>query len=89
MELKIKCNPINGGYCAIFEHDGHEFYADVCDLCYLGFDLPTECMIFNSSNGHVTNWHELYCKRAVPVTEDGLSACIKEFIKQYDEEKNL
>lgn len=86
MELKIERNPINGGYCCTFEHDGYEFYADICDL---GFDLPTECMIFNSSNGQVTNWRDLYCRRGVPVTENGLTECIKEFIKQYDEERTL
>ena len=85
MELKIERNPANGGYCATFEHDGYEFYADVC---YIGFDLPTECMIFNSCNGRVTNWHELYCMLGVPVTKDGLTECIQEFIKQYDGEKN-
>lgn len=69
-------NPKTGGYYAFFEHNGYEFYAD---LCYT-FDAAEECMIFLSNNKQVTSWRELYCKHDIPVTESALLDCINEFI---------
>lgn len=51
------------------------FYADLCF---------NECMIFHSENEQVVSWHELYCKRNIPVTKASLEKCIREFIKNYD-----
>ena len=72
-------NQRTGGYYAFFEHNGAEYYAD---LCYIpgAIDFVTECMIFASKDKQVTNWHDLYCKRGIPVTESALLDCINEFI---------
>ena len=84
MELNIEYNPRNDGYNCIFSHDGKEYYADVCELrC----GLPSECMIFASADGQVMNWTELYCKRGVEVSPEGLRGCIEEFIEQLEDEK--
>lgn len=72
-------NQRTGGYYAFFEHDGNEYYAD---LCYLpcAIDFGTECMIFASEDKQVTSWRDLYCKRGIAVDEDTLLDCINEFI---------
>lgn len=81
-QFTIKVNPYTGGYYAFFNHDGFEFYADLCLVPEgLGF---TECIIFHSENKQVTSWRELYCKRGIPVTKESLEKCIREFIKNYD-----
>lgn len=80
-QFTIKENPRTCGFYAFFTHDGFEFYADLCDLFFLG---ETECMIFHSKDKQVTNWSELYCKRGIPVTKKALEECIREFIKNYD-----
>lgn len=79
-DFTIKENPMTGGYYAFFEHDGFEFYADLC-LVPEGYN---ECMIFLSENEQVVSWHELYCKHGIPVTKEALKKCIREFIKNYD-----
>ena len=76
-------NPRTDGYYAFFEHNGYEFYADLC----LTWDAGNECMIFASKDKQVTSWRELYCKRGIPVTEESLLRCIDEFINQYDGER--
>lgn len=72
-------NPLTGGYYAFFEHNGKEYYAD---LCYLpcAIDFGTECMIFASEDKQVTSWSELYCKMGIAVDEDTLLRCIEEFV---------
>ena len=80
MELKIELNTANGGRCCFFEHDGHEFFADLCHT----FDYGTECMIFSSKDKQVTNWLELYCKRDIRICDESLRACVEEFIRDYD-----
>lgn len=80
-QFTIDFNPRTGGVYCFFEHDGNEFYADLCDLFFLG---ETECMIFHSKDKQVTNLSELYCKRGIPVTKESLEKCIREFIKNYD-----
>lgn len=42
---------------------------------------PRTC---GSVNKQVVSWHELYCKRGIPVTKESLEKCIREFIKNYD-----
>lgn len=85
----IQLNPMNFGLYTFFEHDGQQFYADLCDIPFSEeyLDYENECMIFSSKDEQVTNWHELYCKRDIPVTEEALIECIEEFIKLYDEGK--
>ena len=78
----IKRNPRNGGYYSIFNVGAYEFYADIRELPL----IHAECMIFFCHDGKVTNWHELYCKRGLPVTEASLRQCINEFIEQLKEE---
>lgn len=80
--LIIGPNPRNGGYYSIFNVGDKAFYADICELHL----IPTECMIFSYHDGKVTDWHELYCKRGLPVTEESLRQCIGEFIEQLKEE---
>lgn len=80
-QFTIEVNPLNCGFCCYFMHDGNEFYADLCDIFYLG---ETECMISHSKDKQVTSWRELYCKRGIPVTKESLEKCIREFIKNYD-----
>lgn len=72
-------NPKTDGYYAFFEHNGNEYFAD---LCYLKYDIDneTECMIFAAKDKQVTSWSDLYCKRRIPVTEKSLLRCIKEFV---------
>jgi len=90
MELNIEYNPKNDGYCCVFEHNGKQYYADVCDLdrtillACSGFG--TECMIFAYADGQVTNWTELYCKRGVEVSPEGLRVCIEEFVEQLEDD---
>ena len=85
--IKKGKNPRNGGLWATFTHEGKEFYADLCDMGNLtpipGFweDNGTEIMIFQSENGEVTSWRELYVKRGIPVTEKELLRCINEFVE--------
>ena len=79
-QFTIKENPRTCGFYAFFTHDGFEFYDDLC-LVPEGFN---ECMIFHSENKQVVSWHELYCKRGIPVTKESLEKCIREFIKNYD-----
>lgn len=79
-QFTIKENPRTCGYYAFFNHDGFEFYADLC-IVPEGF---TECMIFHSKDKQVTSRSELYCKRGLPVTREALEECIREFIQQYD-----
>ena len=81
MELNIKYNERNDGYYCIFSHDGKEYYADVCEL---SCGLPSECMIFAYADGQVTDWSELYCKRGVEVSPEGLRECIEEFVAQLE-----
>lgn len=73
-------NPHTFGYYAFFEHEGSEFYADLC----FTYDQGNECMIFLSSNKQVTSWSELYCKRGIPVNEESLLCCIQEFIESLN-----
>lgn len=80
---KIKINPQTGGYYAFFNHDGFEFYADL-SLVPEGF---SECMIFHSENKQVTSWRDLYCKINIPISEESLKECIKEFIDNYDKQQ--
>lgn len=72
-------NPRTDGYYAFFEHNGSEYYADLCLLPY-SIDDDTECMIFASKDKQVTSWGELYCKRGIPVDEATLLRCIEEFV---------
>ena len=83
MELNIERNPRIGGLYCFFEYDGHEFYADLCIPLIGG--CGSECMIFCSKDKQVTDWHELYCRRGIPITKEALTECVKEFIKAYDE----
>ena len=76
--LKIEENEVNGGLCAIFEWDGQEYFADLCMIPVVDF---SECEIFPSVDGQVSNWGELYCRRDIPVTESQLKECVKEFLE--------
>ena len=81
MELNIEYNPRNDGYCCIFEYNGKQYFADVCEIDRTNaFGLPSECMIFASADGQVTDWNELYCKRGVEVSPEGLRDCIEVFV---------
>lgn len=87
MELDIKRNPSNGGLCCTFQHNGREYWADLCDVPFsylVGYQ--NECMIFPSVNGKVSSWGDLYCKRNIPLTEEALRECVKEFCDAYKEE---
>ena len=79
----IERNYYNNGLCCVFEHDGQEYYADLCLVPYADY---TECMIFKSENGQLTlkNARDLYCKRGLEVTEENLLACIEEFINDIE-----
>lgn len=81
--LKIELNEANGGLCAVFEWDGQEYFADLCVAPAVNF---TECEIFQSKDGQVTNWGELYCRRDIPVTEEQLKKCVEEFINEQKED---
>lgn len=81
--INMEYNPRNDGYNCIFSHDGKEYYADVCELKYgLSSECTifSECMTFAFADGQVTNWKELYCKRGVEVSPEGLRECIEEFV---------
>lgn len=46
-------------------------------------DAGTECMAFRcNAKGRVTNWHELYCRRGLPVSSESLMGCIREFAEE-------
>lgn len=77
--IESGANPTTGGYYAFFEHDGYEFYADLC----ITFDAGNECMIFSAKDKQVTSWRDLYCKQGIPVTERALFDCINEFINTF------
>lgn len=79
-QFTIKEDPRTCGYYAFFNHDGCQYYASLC-LVPEGYN---ECMIFLPENKQVVSWHELYCKRNIPVTKESLEKCIREFIKNYD-----
>ena len=80
MELNIQRNPFNFGLWCCFNHNGKEYIADLCVLRY-DYDNITECMIFAAKDGQVTSWSELYCRRGLAVTEENLTACVKEFVQ--------
>lgn len=75
-ELDIKYSPTRGSFSCMFTHDGKEYYADLS-----WFVDGSECMIFKVVDGKVV-YDDIgeYCERDVPMTEDGLRACIEEFI---------
>jgi len=81
---EIKTNPFNLGLYCFFEHNGREFYADLCFVRHADYN---ECMIFSAKNEQVTSWTELYCKRNIPVTEDALIECIEDFKMNYKEDQ--
>ena len=78
-------NPWTGGYYAFFEHEGRQYYADLCFLQY-NIDSDSECMIFHSAEKLVIDWSELYCKRGISVSPEMLRKCIDEFINNLGEE---
>ena len=48
-------------------------------------DAGTERMAFKcNAAGHVTNWHELYCRRGLPVSSDSLMDCLREFAEEQE-----
>lgn len=61
---------------------GQKFYLlDLRDT----LDTGTECMAFTcTSKGTVTNWHDLYCRRGLPVSSDALIDCIREFVEELE-----
>lgn len=69
--LVIEANTRNGGFCCNFSYGGANYYASLADLACVG----TECMIFYEGD-----WTDLYCKRHIPLTEDSLKECVKEFL---------
>lgn len=77
-KIKIERNESNGGLCAFFEMDGEQYWADLANVMYVG----TECMIFPAKDGEVTSWHEEYCNRGMPITEQALRDCILEFAEE-------
>lgn len=84
MEIKnltFEPNKKNGGISATFELGEVRYFADLCVLPYYG----SECMIFRVENGKV-NWHDLYCKRGIPVTEAQLRKCIDDFAENGSNE---
>ena len=76
--IKIERNEGNGGLCAFFEMDGKQYWADLANVMHVG----TECMIFPAKDGEVTSWHEEYCNRGMPITEQALLDCIQEFAEE-------
>jgi len=86
MTLDIKPNPGNGGLYCFFEYEGEEYCADLCVLP-LHPDDDTECMVFKSIGGKVSDWSGLYCKRGIPVTASALTECVKEFIESLESKK--
>lgn len=76
MELNIQKNLGNQGLYCFFNHNGKEYYADLCFVSFIG----SECMIFHSENEQVTSWSELYCKRGIPITPESLRECVEEFV---------
>lgn len=75
----IEINPINFGYCCIFDAFDKTWYADICRT-YSGYN---ECMIFlyDKEHNQVANWRDVYCKRGLKVSEKSLISCIEEFKK--------
>lgn len=78
--MEIKKNISNHGYYCFFEHKGEQYYADVA----FTFDHGNECMIFPAKDNKVTDWGDLYAKTGIPVSEESLRECIKEFIDSLD-----
>lgn len=78
--MEIRKNLFNHGYGCFFEHEGKQYYADVA----VTMDHGNSCMIFPAKNNKVTNWDELYAKTDIPVSEESLRECIKEFIDLLD-----
>lgn len=85
-ELVVEKNECNGGWYCYFEHDGKEYYADICQIkSRIMFDF-SECMIFEQITGKSGLGKVVFCKKYVPVTPDGLRACIREFVEKLREE---
>ena len=77
IEYTIYDNMNTNGLSCEFEYMNNYYFAD---LSYVDDRHTYECMIFKTDkNGHVTDWHELYCKLDVNFNEQGLVSCIHEF----------
>lgn len=63
------------GICVVFKHKGKEYYASLAKPPHIGI----ECMIFNSKNGHVTDWDGVAVYYPHEVSEEKLIECIEVF----------
>lgn len=84
--IQIKITPNFGGVCgnepayyAFFSYEGYNFYASLTPLVE-----NNEFMVFNATkNNRVTRWHEIYCKRNIPLSPESLEECIKGFKQDF------
>lgn len=87
----IERNPINFGYCCIFDAFGQTWYADICNT----YSDYSECMIFpySKEDEQVIDWGGVYCETQIPVSEKQLINCIEEFKRigpqEWDNPQNL
>lgn len=80
--LYIENNPHTNGLCCFFHSRGKDYYASIINLELLG---TTECMIFNAKGRQVHEWRDLYCKHGLPLCEESLKGCVREFLEAWDE----
>lgn len=76
--IEVKRNDVNLGFWADFNKGEKSFYADLCDIPFIG----SECMIFEYDKKGNVKWSGVYCKREIPVTEQSLLDCIEEFLNE-------
>lgn len=76
MAYKVERNNATGALGCHFEHDGHKYYAVVRSVPMSAY---TECTIYPD-----TVLDTIWGKWNVPLTEEGLLACIGDFVAELE-----
>lgn len=78
---EIEVHEYSTGCCAYFYIHGQQYCADLTYIpTYAAGRHSTECMVFRAKDDQVDDWCDLYCKRDVSVSREGLLGCIEEFM---------
>ena len=80
MAYKVERNNGTGGFSCRFAHGGNKYFAEVR---FVPLSRFSECTIYP-----VDKLDVVYVKWNVPVTREGLLACIEEFKAMLEEEKD-
>ena len=80
--LYIEDNPHTAGLCCFFRSGDQDYYASIINLELLG---TTECMIFKAKGRDVHYASDVYYKRGLPLCEESLKGCVREFLEAWDE----